>query len=1296
VGIMKARGTLIIVSFVLALFRVEAATYYFSSLQGDDSRTAVQAQNENTPWRSIEKLNNIMGSLSPGDKILFKRGEVFFGTIKITKSGSSTLPIVFGAYGSGTKPVLTGMQSISKWTSIGNGIFVSNLETTVEGRVNIVTVDSQIQEMGRFPNFNDSNKGFKIINSSSSSTQLSSSDFGKNENWSGAEIIIRKNPWVHDRHVITNNNSGNINFTDIQSKYPVTNGYGFFIQNHIKTLDQYGEWYYDINNKKLYIYFGNQTNFPEVDISTKNNLIELTWKVSHIEFNELEMRGANGTGILINEGTHVQVKNSTIKYMGEYAVRGIISNHLTVENCEIDFSLNNALYAENTSQNITFKNNLITNTYPFIGMANSGDLNGQAIYTSNRSHNGLIENNKVFNTGYIGINFGGDNSVARKNYIKDFCIHKTDGGGIYIWEGWDNKNSSGRIIEDNIIVNGLGYSNGTNKHGLIDPIPVEGIYIDDNTSGVLIQNNTITNISKHGIYLHNARNIKILDNLFYNAFEGIYLNHDQYGDPVRDIIIERNRIFSITEGANFINTSSIKEDEAEMGSFNSNFYIRPFENDFGFLTKYLNQQTWEMKSQLSNLKSWNKDPNGKLSPINHQAYSAYTEIGSNLFPNGKFDSNGNNTFCKNCSILWKNTGDFQDGHIAVNTEKDAEINFSLGKMKPETSYMLKFKIKGSTRGNLEIFIREAQTPWKTLSGSKGAEINDKITAFEIPFFNKVGAEKANLIIKSGVDNFNFSIDDFEIIEANIAYNEPEDYLFFAYNATGTSQKQNISGNYVDAYNIPHFGSIDIPPFSAIALIKVSNDEEKTPQPPTVTILNPKTNAEIKQGNKVSINIDAKSEHSEIKQVEIYLNDKLLKTLDKIPYTHDHIFENTGIYLIKAKAIDQQGQETTSTPIQVNVEKEAISPTISWLTPAPNDFFFVSDPIKLSVISENEKQNIVKIDFSINNNVVGTVNNVPYQITVPNLPLGVYNLSAKATNSDGLEGTTETITIKVIEVKNIPPTVTIISPGNNVEFTQGDVISIKAIAEDSDGTISKVEFYIGNTLIGTDYESPYNYNWGNAGNGKHNITARATDNHGAVTTSDVIQIQVKQRPKNPKIRLILPKKEPQFIEGDILKLAIEILEESTEISKVTYYKNDILLGSRTNGDFTFNWKADVVGDLLLTAVATDINGVNTTDERLVSIFLKENKLNRDLNINDFKIGPNPTSQYLNLIFNNIETTYQMTAEVVSLDGRTTKNFAFELSENEVTLDLLGLSPGLYLLRIHYGGEIVITKKFIMKN
>jgi hypothetical protein len=93
------------------------------------------------------------------------------------------------------------------------------------------------------------------------------------------------------------------------------------------------------------------------------------------------------------------------------------------------------------------------------------------------------------------------------------------------------------------------------------------------------------------------------------------------------------------------------------------------------------------------------------------------------------------------------------------------------------------------------------------------------------------------------------------------------------------------------------------------------------------------------------------------------------------------------------------------------------------------------------------------------------------------------------------------------VANNAPSVSITSPANNSSFGAPASITINATAADTDGSISSVAFYNGATLLGTDATSPYSFAWTNVAAGTYTLTARATDNGGAVTTSTAITISV---------------------------------------------------------------------------------------------------------------------------------------------------------------------------------------------
>ena len=91
--------------------------------------------------------------------------------------------------------------------------------------------------------------------------------------------------------------------------------------------------------------------------------------------------------------------------------------------------------------------------------------------------------------------------------------------------------------------------------------------------------------------------------------------------------------------------------------------------------------------------------------------------------------------------------------------------------------------------------------------------------------------------------------------------------------------------------------------------------------------------------------------------------------------------------------------------------------------------------------------------------------------------------------------------------NTPPTVTLTAPANGASFTAPASITVSANAADSDGSVARVEFYAGASLIGTDTGAPYAVSWSNVAAGTYVLTARAFDNAGASTTSGSATVQV---------------------------------------------------------------------------------------------------------------------------------------------------------------------------------------------
>ncbi|MCR4864498.1 MAG: right-handed parallel beta-helix repeat-containing protein [Bacteroidales bacterium] len=109
-------------SVILAVF-LAASTLsaqdktYFVSAQGNDSADGLSVA---TAWKSIEKVNSV--TFQPGDRILFRKGDTFYGQIAVKGSGEEGRPITMSSYGDGS-----GRPVINLGSAEGAGILMENV-----------------------------------------------------------------------------------------------------------------------------------------------------------------------------------------------------------------------------------------------------------------------------------------------------------------------------------------------------------------------------------------------------------------------------------------------------------------------------------------------------------------------------------------------------------------------------------------------------------------------------------------------------------------------------------------------------------------------------------------------------------------------------------------------------------------------------------------------------------------------------------------------------------------------------------------------------------------------------------------------------------------------------------------------------------------------------------------------------------------------------------------------------------------------------------------------------------------
>lgn len=134
--LMRIQGYITSIAGAILFAAVSSAATYHVKPGGNDTASGL---NDANAWASVAKVNAT--PLSAGDHVLFKSGGVYRdATLIPSGSGTSANRIVYGAYGSGAKPILTTAIVLPSagWTSAGSDVYSRPLATSTR----MVTVNN--------------------------------------------------------------------------------------------------------------------------------------------------------------------------------------------------------------------------------------------------------------------------------------------------------------------------------------------------------------------------------------------------------------------------------------------------------------------------------------------------------------------------------------------------------------------------------------------------------------------------------------------------------------------------------------------------------------------------------------------------------------------------------------------------------------------------------------------------------------------------------------------------------------------------------------------------------------------------------------------------------------------------------------------------------------------------------------------------------------------------------------------------------------------------------------------------
>lgn len=820
--------------FVGASFSASAKNYYVAA-NGNNNNNGTSAS---TPWQTISKVNASFGIILAGDSILFRRGDTFYGALVVGKSGTSGRPIVFSAYGSGNKPVITGFVTASSWATVSTGVYQAYIPGA-KSTLNMVSLNGTAQALGRYPNADAANGGYLSYETFSGATSVTDNQLTSTTNWTGAEAVVRKKLWVLDRGKITAHSGGKLTFTNTNgSTYTGTNGFGYFIQNDARTLDKLGEWYYKTSTKYLQMYFGTASpSSYSVKVSCIDTLLIMSAK-SYININNIAFEGANGNALYASSGSYVNIQACDFKNSGANAISVSGTSNLLIDGCTINTSLNGGIVASSSSgSNVTIRNCVVKKTGTLPGMGQSNGNSYKGIIAS--SNNLLVEYNTVDTTGYVGIDWQGSNVNVRYNVVNYFDFIKDDAGGIYTYaSGTDaspGKIYTNRTVSNNIVMNGVGAPNGRNSSSLF----VTGIYLDGRTMNVNVINNTVFNNGKNGIHCNNPQNITIRGNTSFNNLNAMSIMRWANIGAIRSLSIKRNifypklntqrAFYYCNSGINEPTTTSLTSTLANLGAIDSNTYNMANPTGFNFEVYGTSGGALIQTSPYS-LEAWKanttKDPNGKKPAAGTVDYAIGSLVGANKFANGLFNLNisGLTVFGSGVTSAWDNTGKILGGSLKLTFTAPAANKYTLihapiGAVSSAKKYVFRFSTNGTTQqGIVRAYIRQSASPYGNLTPVQVKTFGTGRKDHEFLFTAPTTASGGSFVIEIEQNSGTTYIDNIAFYEATATIYDTQSQVRFEYNPTKTAKTISLGATYtgVDGTN---YTSVTLQPFTSIILVK---------------------------------------------------------------------------------------------------------------------------------------------------------------------------------------------------------------------------------------------------------------------------------------------------------------------------------------------------------------------------------------------------------------------------------------------------------------------------------------------
>ena len=179
-------------------------------------------------------------------------------------------------------------------------------------------------------------------------------------------------------------------------------------------------------------------------------------------------------------------------------------------------------------------------------------------------------------------------------------------------------------------------------------------------------------------------------------------------------------------------------------------------------------------------------------------------------------------------------------------------------------------------------------------------------------------------------------------------------------------------------------------------------------PPTVSVVAPTPLENVVVNTPVTLSATGTAPNGNIVQIEFLVDNNVISTATKYPYSVIWTPANLGSYTVTAQVTDNLGDKVDSKAVTVNVVPEP-PPVVTITSPSSGGIVSAGAGVTLTATASSPSGTIAQVQFYANGLLIGTATTPPYSITWTPQSAGVYTLTTIATDNSG-EVTTSSTTI----------------------------------------------------------------------------------------------------------------------------------------------------------------------------------------------------------------------------------------------------------------------------------------------